>query len=78
MSQSNIIKRIEEICNEFDNRVTKVGLTIARLELAKAFAEAESAQPLNTADDKACPLYVDYRKSCKAFQERKAELVAAD
>ena len=78
MSQPDIIKRIEEICNELDDRVTKVGLTIARLELAKAFAEAESAQPLNAADCKACPLYVAYRKSCKALQERNAELSAAD
>ena len=44
MSQSDVVKRIEEICNEFDSRVETVGLAIARLELAKALAEAEAAQ----------------------------------
>lgn len=29
-----------------------------------------ASQQANTADGKACPLYVDYRKSCKALQER--------
>jgi hypothetical protein len=40
-NQSKIIKRIEQICIEFDARVEVVGLAIARLELAKALAEAE-------------------------------------
>ena len=44
MSQSDIVKRIEEICKEFDARVIEVGLPIARLELAKALAEIEAAQ----------------------------------
>ena len=35
-------------------------------------------QPLNIADNKACPLYIDYRKSCKALQERKAELAGKE
>lgn len=43
-NQSEVIKRIEEICKEFDSRVEKVGLEVARTELAKALAEAESAQ----------------------------------
>lgn len=37
-----------------------------------------ASQPLNAADGKACPLYVDYRKSCEALQKREAELAAAD
>ncbi len=37
-----------------------------------------ASQPLNPADGKACPLYVDYRKSCEALQKREAELAAAD
>ena len=44
MSQSEIVKRIEEICNEFDARLKIVGVAIARLELAKALAEYEAAQ----------------------------------
>jgi translation initiation factor IF-3 len=39
------IQRIEEICQEFDSRLPEVGLAIARLELAKALAEAEKASP---------------------------------
>ena len=41
MLQYSIVKRIEEICGEFDAMVLKVGLTFARLELAKVLAEAE-------------------------------------
>ena len=41
MTQSEIVKRIEEICGEFDGRVAKVGLAVARLELAKVVAEGE-------------------------------------
>lgn len=45
MSQTKIVKRIEEICQEFDSRLEAgVGVPIARLELAKALAEAESTQ----------------------------------
>ena len=40
--------------------------------------ELRASQPLNPADGKACPLYVDCRKSCKALQEHEAELAAAD
>ena len=40
----SVVKRIEEICKEFDARVIQVGLPIARLELAKALAEREAAQ----------------------------------
>jgi hypothetical protein len=40
--QSEIVKRTEEICNEFDKRVQLVGWVIARLELAKTLAETES------------------------------------
>ena len=45
MNQSEVVARIEEICKEFDSRVEVVGLAIARLELAKALAESEAAQP---------------------------------
>ena len=44
MNQLEVVTRIEEICEEFDSRVEVVGLAIARLELAKALAEAEAAQ----------------------------------
>ena len=44
MYPSDIVKRIESICEEFDSRVEDVGLVTARLELAKALANAESAQ----------------------------------
>jgi hypothetical protein len=44
MDQHKVVTRIEEICKEFDARVEVVGLAIARLELAKALAEAEAAQ----------------------------------
>lgn len=44
MNQSKVVARIEEICKEFDSRVEVVGVTIARLELAKALAETEAAQ----------------------------------
>lgn len=44
MLQSDVVKRIESICEEFDSRVAEVGLAIARLELAKALAENEAAQ----------------------------------
>ena len=40
--QSEIVKRIEQIWNEFDARMELVGWVIARLELAKALAETES------------------------------------
>jgi len=39
--QTEIIKRVEEICNEFDIRVNSAGVNIARLELAKALATCE-------------------------------------
>ena len=55
MSQSDTVKRIEEICKEFDSRVPVVGLAIARLELAKALAESEAAQQ---------PLVVDVAEVC--------------
>ncbi|MCK4795657.1 MAG: hypothetical protein KAV87_68650 [Desulfobacteraceae bacterium] len=35
-----------------------------------------AAQQVDAADSKACPLYVDYRKSCKALQRRKAFLAS--
>ena len=41
----NLVKRVEEICKEFDDRLEEVGLPFARLELAKALAEAEIPQP---------------------------------
>jgi len=41
MSQTSIIQRVNEICQEFDDRVKEVGLKVARLELAAALAEAE-------------------------------------
>lgn len=57
MSQSDVVKRIEEICKEFDARVIEVGLPIARLELAKALAEREAAQPTLAPDaaNRRCP-----------------------
>ena len=42
MSQSQIIKRMEEICNEFDAHSRDIGVPIARLGLAKALAETEA------------------------------------
>ena len=50
MSQSDIVERIEEICNEFDIRLVTVGVKVARLELAKAFAECEASQKVVQAD----------------------------
>jgi hypothetical protein len=44
MSQSDIVKRIEEICREFDARVIDVGLQIARAEISKALAENEASK----------------------------------
>lgn len=41
MKERNIEIRILQICDEFDARVEAVGVLIARLELAKALAEAE-------------------------------------
>ena len=41
MSQSSVVKRIEEICHEFDIRLETVSVAVARLELAKALAESE-------------------------------------
>ena len=52
MSQTKVIKRIEEICNEFDARMKVVGVAIARLELAKALAESEAAQQGAQSDGK--------------------------
>ena len=43
MDQSTIVKRIEEICHEFDSRVSAIGLLGARVELAKQLSETESA-----------------------------------
>lgn len=44
MTQSEIVRRIDEICHEFDSRlVSGVSTPVARLELAKALAETESA-----------------------------------
>ena len=51
-SQSLTVKRIEEICKEFDDRVKKVGVPIARLELAKALALAESRSVFFPAHEK--------------------------
>jgi len=51
MNQSDVVKRIESICQEFDSRVNEVGLAIARLELAKALAECEAAQQSVQPDD---------------------------
>jgi len=42
MSQTTIVKRTEQICNEFDQRAAVVGFAMARAELAKALAEVES------------------------------------
>lgn len=41
-SQSRIIKRTKEICDEFDARVNTVGISFARLEIAKVLAETEA------------------------------------
>lgn len=46
MSEKNgIVMRIKEICDEFDERAKVVGLSFARMELAKRIAELEAAQP---------------------------------
>lgn len=42
MKQSETVKRIQSICEEFDSRVLQVGLAVARLELAKALADREA------------------------------------
>jgi len=55
-AQSEIAKRIESICNEFDSRVIDVGLSFARLELAKVLAETEASQQADVADQNICPL----------------------
>lgn len=54
MDQSEIVKRTEEICNEFDSRLEVVGIAAARLELAKALAEREASQPTVKADCREC------------------------
>jgi hypothetical protein len=41
MTQHDVIKRIESICEEFDYRAEHVDWKIARLELAKALAEEQ-------------------------------------
>jgi len=41
MSQEDMVKRIDEICAEFDSRVEEVGINVARLELAKTLSETE-------------------------------------
>lgn len=78
MNQSKIIKRIDEICKEFDNRVAIVGIPIARLELAKALAMAEQrgnkqleclcTEILNGEPDAVknpdCPIHGSLHKSC--------------
>ena len=55
MNQSDVVKRIESICQEFDSRINEVGLAIARLELAKALAECEAAQLKRAADGRKTP-----------------------
>lgn len=40
---TEIVKRIADICGEFDCRVEAVGLPFARTEIAKVLAEKESA-----------------------------------
>jgi len=52
--QTEIIKRIEEICDKFDIRVTEVGMPLARIELAKAFAECEASKTGAQADACRC------------------------
>ncbi len=42
--QTDMIKRIESICGEFDSRMEEVGISMARLELAKALASCEASQ----------------------------------
>ena len=37
-----MIKRIEEVCHEFDERVEITGVAIARLEMVKACVELEA------------------------------------
>ena len=41
MNQSEVVKRIKGICDEFDSRAEEMGLPFARKELAKALAEKE-------------------------------------
>ena len=36
-----MIKRIEQLCSEFDERVSRVGVGMARAEFAKRLAELE-------------------------------------
>ena len=63
MKQSDIVKRIKSICDEFDSHMIEVGLAIARLELAKALAECEAAQQgerLHAALDEARVMIEEY------------------
>ena len=43
MNQSEIVKRIQKICEEFDCRVKVIGPFFARTEIAKALADTEAA-----------------------------------
>ncbi len=58
MEQTRIIERIAEICREFDGRVEDVGITFARVELAKALAEAEAENARLTAEVEAAANYI--------------------
>jgi hypothetical protein len=42
MTQSEIVKRIADICGEFDQRLAFVSIMVTRMELAKALAEKEA------------------------------------
>lgn len=67
--QSETIKRMESICAEFDARVGMVGLSFARLELAKRFAETEADLSDSTAQ-----LVLDN----ETINELRAKLAAAE
>ena len=46
MAQTDTVKRIKSICDEFDRRMEEVGLATARLEVAKALAECEASKSI--------------------------------
>ena len=69
MTQSEIVRRIDEICHEFDSRlVSGVTTPVARLELAKALAETESALG---------DVLIKHNASLDALEQLRAELAAA-
>ena len=71
-----MIKRIEEVCHEFDEQVEITGVAIARLEMVKACVELEAdlAEALRLLE----PFAKMYRAGyCKADTDENRNLRAA-